>query len=103
MNLATGKFERGHEEASLIDATWALFIWNDIQGFAAVFRLKIVVAFRPDPLENQARHVLCRVLANAAVPTVVVPRHADREMANRISWHFRRHDWAAPETTVRAF
>src|SRR6187431_1569605 len=75
--------ERRHDRRALADAGGPLRLLQGLDGLSGELGFARVVLQLADLRERQARGVAFRVGADGAVPAVVMPRNADREVAKR--------------------
>ena len=83
MALRPVDIEWGHEEATFAYATWALVVGQYFKRLSCVRYFLNIISISPDSLETKASHVCGRTGAYRAIPTIVVPRHAYRDVSER--------------------
>src|SRR5579875_382338 len=81
MVLGAADFKGCHKEAALVHAARALVFGQDFKQLATVRHLLRIVALGADALKHQTRHVPGGVSAYSAVPTVIMPGNANRDVA----------------------
>src|ERR1700735_2289726 len=74
----------GRQEANALRKAWRRFlVWHRVEELARMRFFDLVPLCGTDAIERQATRVLSRRTANCSVPTGIMPRHSDGQVALR--------------------